>query len=92
MQDEDEYEDDDRFVQHVYPTGGPAARPDHKTAGLDCWCNPTYELACVICFGNKKLLAEHQCCKPGGFRVVDRAEFEDSTLSGIVVHNKVDPP
>lgn len=64
--------------QHVYPVPD---QPEHDTNGLDCWCAPTYNLACDEC--------EDGCWKcTDGLIPLTRAEAEATDQPLIIVHNR----
>jgi hypothetical protein len=55
---------------------------EHVTSGLDCWCNPTYQLPCDDCTDG--------CWKcRNGVTVIDHEAAEKSARAIVIVHNEV---
>lgn len=56
----------------------------HDTSGLDCWCDPLYEVRCDCDAGCP-------LCEGSGWRTLTRAEAEFAGDAVHVVHQDVNP-
>lgn len=76
--------DTEQRRQHVYPTQG----REHVTAGLVCWCAPTYRVVCPECEDDGPDAGCWRCHGEGAVECVDPDGYE-SPNALIVVHRDV---